>query len=353
MIISTVLVGYSFRVVSGFASCTALVKPSFSRSTLCMSWDDDDDDDDEEPPSVDTSNFVPSKSISFGLNRGRSAPSQRKAMGTSGTSFTSVHVCTNCGSEFVKWMGRCPTCREWNTLQEFKVHRGEQNNSRPTFSSRPQSWLDGTHAKDDYANQPIRVTDVYKEIKQDVTGNNVASTSRRLQVPDDQELNNVLGGGIMSGSLTLLGGDPGVGKSTLLLQTAGSVAALSKPSRGIGMGMEDEDPLRTLGPVWYVSGEENAEQIASRAARLGILEKELWLLTETHVDTLAEQVVASYQRPVKGTSEGDIIPGQVPKAPALIVIDSIQTMVCDAGGSSAAGGVTQVGDLINYEIYVQ
>jgi DNA repair protein RadA/Sms len=105
--------------------------------------------------------------------------------------------------------------------------------------------------------------------------------------------------------------------------------------------------------VWYVSGEENAEQIASRAARLGILEKELWLLTETHVDTLAEQVVASYQHPVKGASESDIIPGQVPKAPALIVIDSIQTMVCDAGGSSAAGGVTQVGDLINYEIYVQ
>jgi DNA repair protein RadA/Sms len=321
-----------------------------------MSWeDDDDDDDDEQAPSVDTSNFVPSKSISFGLNRGRSAPSQRKAMGTSGSSSTSVHVCTNCGSEFVKWMGRCPTCREWNTLQEFKVHRGEQNfaTSRPTFSSRPQSWLDGTNGKDDYVNQPIRVTDVYKEIKQDTIGDKAAPSSRRLQVPADQELNNVLGGGIMSGSLTLLGGDPGVGKSTLLLQTAGSVAALSKLSRGIGMGMENEDPMRTLGPVWYVSGEENAEQIASRAARLGILEKELWLLTETHVDTLAEQVVASYQHPVKMTSEGDIIPGRVPKAPALIVIDSIQTMVCEAGGASTAGGVTQVGDLIDNEIYVR
>jgi DNA repair protein RadA/Sms len=208
--------------------------------------------------------------------------------------------------------------------------------------------LDGTHAgNDQYVNQPIRVTDVYKEIKHDDKGSTATPASpSRLQVPADQELNNVLGGGIMSGSLTLLGGDPGVGKSTLLLQTAGSVAALSKPSRGIGMGMGDEDPSRTLGPVWYVSGEENAQQIASRAARLGIEENELWLLTETHVDTLAEQIVASYQQPVKTTEEGEVIPGQVPKPPALIVIDSIQTMVCESGGASAAGGVTQVSYLL-------
>jgi DNA repair protein RadA/Sms len=247
-------------------------------------------------------------------------------------------------------MGRCPTCREWNTLQEFKVDRGEQKSvtNRPTFSSsRPQSWLDGTNGgNDNYVNQPIRVTDVYKQIKRDDNGNTATPSPRRLQVPADQELNNVLGGGIMSGSLTLLGGDPGVGKSTLLLQTAGSIAALSQPSRGIGMGMGDEDPSRTLGPVWYVSGEENAEQIAFRAARLGIEEKELWLLTETHVDTLAEQVVASYQQPLKTTDEGEVISGQVPKPPALIVIDSIQTMVCESGGASAAGGVTQVRDLL-------
>ena len=333
-----------------------------------MSLDDDDfiDDDDDEAPHVDISNFIePKQQIAFGLNRGRSAPSQRKAMGTSGAGSTSVHVCTNCGSEFVKWMGRCPTCREWNTLQEFKVDREDSfasshHKNRPTFfSSAPRrqssSWLDGTNGDSDAhggTNEPIRVTDVYKEMDKTTTstGKSFTTRERRVKVPGDEELNTVLGGGIMSGSLTLLGGDPGVGKSTLLLQTAGAVASLSQPSRGIGMGMDlddnDGDFSKTLGPVWYVSGEENAEQIASRAARLGIIEGELFLLSETHVDTLAEQVVMSYQQPVTTTDEGEVIPGQVPKPPALLVIDSIQTMVCEAGGASSAGGVTQVRECV-------
>ena len=363
---SVVVVGVcGFRESSGFGS-SALVKHETTRAVLRRpaTWfsmtadDDDDDDDDDEAPSVDTSTFIPLKSsIAFGLNRGRSAPSQRKAMGTSGSGSTSVHVCTNCGSEFVKWMGRCPTCREWNTLQEFKVDRGEtstRQTNRPTFFSPPRrsvSWLDGTHGEESYhTNEPIRVTDVYKEMDKTIDNDSNApftSRERRIIVPGDKELNNVLGGGIMSGSLTLLGGDPGVGKSTLLLQTAASVASLSQPSLGIGMGIVNgKDSNKTLGPVWYVSGEENAEQIASRAARLGIVEKELFLLSETHVDTLAEQVVASYQQPVK-TTEGEAILGQAPKPPALLVIDSIQTMVCEAGGVSAAGGVTQVSCFLN------
>lgn len=320
----------------------------------------DEEDEDEDVPDVDVANFRPPQSISFGLHRGRSAPSQRKAMGTSGRSSTSVHVCTNCGSEFVKWMGRCPTCREWNTLQEFKVDRGEMSSrpGRPTFlSNRPTSWLDGTHPNGDDAydtNQPVRVTDVYKAIQSEhnFTANG-AMTSRskgRVQIPGDEEFNTVLGGGIMSGSLTLLGGDPGVGKSTLLLQTAASVASLSQPTCGIGMGMSIADESQAaLGPVWYVSGEENPQQIASRADRLGIHETELFLLSETHVDTLAEQVVRSYQKPLVTTSDDsskEVIPGQAPKPPALLVIDSIQTMVCEAGGISSAGGITQVRECV-------
>lgn len=348
-------------VVNGFRSSGCWTRKSVAHSIqLCRSYSSqrlsslDGDDDDDEPPDVDISTFIPPKStVSYGPGRGRSAPSQRKAMGTSTSSSTSVHVCTNCGAEFVKWMGRCPTCREWNTLQEFKVNRGESDiKSRPSFggatsfSAKPSSWLDGTRAGE-FENLPVRVTDIYREVK---TSNNDIqdgeSATRRIKVPNDNEINTVLGGGIMSGSLTLIGGDPGVGKSTLMLQMAGAVAAMSTTSRGIGMGAEPLDSRRTLGPVWYISGEENPDQIASRAARLGIFESELWLLSETHVDTLAEQVVASYHQTEKRTKDGDVIPGQEAKPPALLIIDSIQTMVCDSGGHSSAGGVTQVRECV-------
>lgn len=122
------------------------------------------------------------------------------------------------------------------------------------------------------------------------------------------------------------------------------MASLATPQIGIGMG-PSPDSAASSGPVWYISGEENAQQIASRALRLGIHESELWLLSETHVDTLCEQVVASYHEPVFVDS-ADIIPGQKPKPPSLIVIDSIQTMVCESGGASAAGGVTQVRECV-------
>ena len=129
-----------------------------------------------------------------------------------------------------------------------------------------------------------------------------------------------------------------------MLQVAGAVASLAVPQVGIGMGPAVE--IETSGPVWYISGEENAQQIASRALRLGIHESELWLLSETHVDTLCEQVVSSYH-PNDHMSAADAIPGQKAKPPSLIVIDSIQTMVCESGGASAAGGVTQVRECVS------
>jgi DNA repair protein RadA/Sms len=179
--------------------------------------DDDDDDGDDEYPDIDVRNFTPPSS--FGRGTGRSAPSQRKAMATKASSSATVHVCTNCGSEFVKWMGRCPTCREWNTLQEFKVERSASSKApRPSFGSSSfgagksapsRTWLD---SNGDYENEPVRVTDVYRQVKQEKSdGGNNLHRPTRLLVPDDNELNTVLGGGIMTGSLTLLGGDPGVG----------------------------------------------------------------------------------------------------------------------------------------------
>ena len=178
------------------------------------SRDDNDDDDDDDFPDVDIRNFTPPPMLGRG---GRSAPNQRKAMATKSSSSASVHVCTNCGSEFVKWMGRCPTCREWNTLQEFKVHRSSSSSpGRPSFggerTASRSSWLGNNSG--DYENTPVRVTDVYSQVERDQSGDfDSRHRPTRLLVPNDEELNTVLGGGIMTGSLTLIGGDPGVGTS--------------------------------------------------------------------------------------------------------------------------------------------
>lgn len=352
----------------------------------------DDEDDDDEPPEVDVKNFrYPSSVDSFGLGKGRSSPSQRKAMGTSSKTSTTVFVCSNCGGESVQWRGRCPTCQEWNTFQEVSVQRstgsngvggssqslfdGLVNRQRKGESPKPvygddidndffsggQSWLDGISTTSNslgYENpnsRPVSIADV----------DLAAPESARLKIPNDDEMNEVLGGGLMKGSLILLGGDPGVGKSTLALQMAAQVASLSEAPRGIGMG--SSSLATTVGPVWYVSGEETLEQIATRAQRLvnandddasssaayktrvDALPQQLFLLSETNLNVLADGVLQAWIDATNGLStladdpEGSslpIPPGNL--APSLIVIDSIQTMVCEAGGASSAGGISQV-----------
>lgn len=232
---------YGFMSQSKHGSNRIELMPSRSRSrnqhehlsqsrllmSMNMNMNDEDDDDDDDLPDVDIRNFKPPPTFSRG---GRSAPSQRKAMATKASSSTSVHVCTNCASEFVKWMGRCPTCREWNTLQEFKVDRKSVSSSSPrpsfggagtgtgTSARRSSSWLDGGDRIDSDRNSyndnpPVRVTDVYKQVQKEQSGgSSTGHRPTRLQIPNDDELNTVMGGGIMTGSLTLLGGDPGVGK---------------------------------------------------------------------------------------------------------------------------------------------
>ena len=315
--------------------------------------EDDDEDEYDDLPNVDTSNFrAPSTVTSFGWNKGRSSPSQRKAMGRSSSSSASVHICSNCASEFIQSFGRCPTCKEWGTLQEHAVVRESSAGSRPMFGSksssatRPASWLDGIPAAvgTGSSNEPVRMTDLY--------GNQQRPRRERITIPDDAELTNVLGGGIMPGSICLIGGDPGVGKSTLMLQLAGSLASRAVRTPGIGMGSAPALTEHSLGPVWYISGEENPDQIASRANRLGIQESELWLLSETHADTLCEKVAAQWiQSSMISNDDGNSRTNEegLPIArlpPSLLIIDSIQTMICDAGGSSSAGGITQVRECV-------
>src|SRR5579864_4945620 len=187
---------------------------------------------------------------------------------------TVTFVCTECGGESMRWAGQCPHCRAWNTLQEFQVRKATKDGrSRPVTPARPVPLAD------------VDESDV----------------PRRHLAWD--ELNRVLGGGIVAGSLVLIGGEPGVGKSTLLMHAAAQVA------RQAG------------GKVLYVSGEESGQQIRMRAKRLEALDPAILLLTENDLDAICDAIRA--------------------EVPALAIVDSIQT-VSDAGFEGSAGSVTQV-----------
>lgn len=186
------------------------------------------------------------------------------------------YVCQNCGYQSPKGYGRCPNCGQFNTMAEAVVEA-----ARPAKQNRqPPGTLRAA---------PQRLSEISSEV------------GERLYVPLE-EFSRVLGGGIVPGSLILLGGDPGIGKSTLLLEVS---ALLSQ----------------TAGTVLYVSGEESARQIKMRADRLGVQADDLYLLTETNLSSIFEQVNRLN--------------------PAVLVIDSIQTTYIEESESSP-GSVTQV-----------
>ncbi len=184
------------------------------------------------------------------------------------------YVCQSCGSSQAKWMGRCPDCGEWNTLVETVVSR-EEKRTGYRLPTPP--------------NEPLPLPRI------------AADGFQRLKVPL-AELNRVLGGGIVPGSVVLIGGDPGIGKSTLLLQMSALLA-------------------RQEGVVLYVSGEESAQQIKMRADRLGIAEERLHVLSEINLGRILEHI--------------DRL------EPKLAIVDSIQSVYSEELGS-AAGSVSQV-----------
>jgi DNA repair protein RadA/Sms len=188
------------------------------------------------------------------------------------------YICSECGSTQMKWMGKCPDCGAWNTLQEIvKV------------AEKPRSAMAPVGAG--YGAQPVSLA-------------NIPSDGAPRLVLQNSELNRVLGGGIVPGSCVLVGGDPGIGKSTLLLQLAAEVA-----SQG--------------GPVLYVSAEESDHQIGRRAQRLGLHQPTLFVLSEIVVEQIVERI--EQMRPV------------------LVIVDSIQAIYAESG-ASAAGTVSQVRD---------
>lgn len=188
-----------------------------------------------------------------------------------------IFACQECGNQSTKWLGRCPECGNWNTYIEEQV-RAEPA-GRPSAPRRVAIS----------SAQPMPLADVQ------------FAQANRLRL-GMRELNQVIGGGIVPGSLVLIGGDPGIGKSTLLLQLAGEVAG-------------------TFGPVLYVSGEESVQQLKLRAQRIGIDGNRLLVLAENDLDSIIEQLESS--------------------RPMMAVIDSIQTVFL-SGVTSAPGSVSQV-----------
>ena len=161
----------------------------------------------------------------------------------------SVFYCKECGYESAKWMGQCPGCRQWNTMSEERI----------TVSSK------GSVTK---ADRKEAVLSKMSEI----------STAKEERVATGmKELDRVLGGGIVPGSLTLVGGDPGIGKSTLLLEVCAHLA---------------KEGIRVL----YISGEESARQIRLRAQRLGVEGSNMTVLTETAMDAIEEKMKKEYPK---------------------------------------------------------
>ncbi len=191
----------------------------------------------------------------------------------------SVYICSECGYESPKWYGKCPSCGEWNTMNE----EIKQTSSSVVSKARQSHYI-----------SPVQIKDI--------------STTDEIRYKTGlSELDRVLGGGIVKGSLVLLGGDPGIGKSTILLQICEY------------LGRENK--------ILYVSGEESQRQLKLRASRLNVNNDNLYILTQTDVELISETIRQD--------------------KPDLVMIDSIQTMSLNELQSSP-GSITQVRECTNY-----
>lgn len=191
-----------------------------------------------------------------------------------------LYVCSECGYESAKWYGKCPGCGEWNTMNEQQVSLSSSDRVKGKKSA-------------SYSANVLRLKDIDGDVE------------RRIST-GVSEFDRVLGGGIVIGSLVLLSGDPGIGKSTILLQIC--------------------EHLGKSKNVLYISGEESASQIKLRAGRLGVTTENLGILAQTDIGIIVETIKT--------------------EKPDVVIIDSIQTMVYDEI-SSTAGSITQVRECTN------
>ena len=195
------------------------------------------------------------------------------------TKSKTAYVCDNCGYDSVKWLGKCPSCGAWNSFKEVSI--------APELSSSARSGVSAIAKVAEKRAHPVKLSQV-------------KTSGEKRTDPPDPELNRVLGGGIVPGSLVLIGGEPGIGKSTLMLQTV--------------MRMPEKKVL-------YVSGEESEQQIKLRAERIENSTADILVICETSLENIFHEIAET--------------------GPDLVVIDSIQTIetqTCD----SAPGSLTQI-----------
>ncbi len=183
--------------------------------------------------------------------------------------------CQNCGAQSPKWLGKCPSCGEWNTIVEEILVANDD-----------QGWIDEKNIKFSKS-KPVSLDEIELDNEQRIKTN-------------DQELDRVLGGGLVCGSVVLIGGEPGIGKSTLMLQIALQLTSVT---------------------ILYVSGEESEQQLKMRAQRIGSQSSSLYILTETNLNAIFNQISSL--------------------KPSILIIDSIQTMFTDKV-EAASGSVSQV-----------
>lgn len=276
--------------------------------------------------------------------------------------------CESCGTEYIKWMGRCSACKEWNTIKTFRPARDSFVNvaldprtlaqlptTKTAAKAIPRSTAAGSAGRwvsSDSSANLIPLNTILSMDGGDPKSKNYRDPERVMLFSN--ELNRVLGGGLVKGSVILITGEPGVGKSTLLLQLAGSMTQQGQHKLPEITGKKknpvkessqevietnddvddaaDESEDESLSSVVYISGEENARQIAMRAKRLQLPQDNLFLICDSDIDNSLISIT------------------QARKLPSLIIVDSVQTMktsytTSPSAGVSGPGSTSQVRDV--------
>ena len=237
----------------------------------------------------------------------------KKTLGSKGKD--EKFYCSECGAEHINWVGRCNVCKAWNTVKQFRVPKAMPvGGPRRSFTNADViadnfsggSWAGNVNDRGGWTRDMTGVMSG-KEYATPMSAVDVSVATSRMSVWSE-EVNRVLGGGLVKGSVVLLAGEPGIGKSTLMLQLASGVA--------------DFDALRT---VVYMTGEENKEQVASRAHRLGLKTDNVFIICDGDVDIAIDEIMS--MNPM----------------PSLVIVDSVQTMYSSSCQGSV-GSVPQIRD---------